>query len=122
MAKVIQADRDAAADHSTAIQYIKDVIRAGKMDGSPTVQGYASHREASTAKLEADMAVLVEALKPFVAVVTEDVGDDEADCDQFRPMTRYNRAPALTVGDFRNAREALTRIQGEYRSGEVAGE
>ncbi len=48
------------------------------------------------------------ALEPFAAVLDADVGVDEADDDIFQPMqSQYNRAPKLTVGHFRAARQAL---------------
>lgn len=51
---------------------------------------------------------LREALQPFAEVAEHDIGDDEADCDAFRPMFRVNRAPYLTVGDLRRARATLS--------------
>lgn len=52
---------------------------------------------------------LVEALKPFAAVLV-DIGDDETDADTFQPMSPKNaNAPLLTVGDFRRIATALTR-------------
>lgn len=56
---------------------------------------------------EAEAARLREALEPFVAVVENDIGENEEDADLFRPMNAYNRAPRLTVGHFRKARAAL---------------
>lgn len=49
-----------------------------------------------------------EALKPFVAVLEDDISLDEEGGDLFRPMLRFNIAPRLTVGDFRRARSVLT--------------
>lgn len=43
------------------------------------------------------------ALEPFARVAEHDIGESEADSDFFMPMKTYNRAPLLTVGDFRNA-------------------
>jgi len=49
---------------------------------------------------------LREALRPFALVAMHDIGDDEADTDLFRQMTKYNKAPQITVGDLRRARRA----------------
>lgn len=46
---------------------------------------------------------LTKALEPFARVAEHDIGESEADSDFFMPMKTYNRAPLLTVGDFRNA-------------------
>lgn len=55
------------------------------------------------------VAELVEALKPFAAVLV-DIGDDETDADTFQPMSPKNaNAPLLTVGGFRRIAAALTR-------------
>lgn len=48
-----------------------------------------------------------EALRPFAAVAAADIGSDEADGDLFSPIN-HNRAPRLTVGDFRRALAALS--------------
>lgn len=48
-----------------------------------------------------------EALKPFAAVAEYDIGETEADADIYRPMSKNNRAPLLTVGDLRRAYAAL---------------
>lgn len=57
---------------------------------------------------EAEIARLREALEPFARVAEHDIGESESDVDRFRPMTAgNNRAPLLTVGDFRRARAAL---------------
>lgn len=45
----------------------------------------------------------LKALEPFSRVAEHDIGESEADSDFFMPMKTYNRAPLLTVGDFRNA-------------------
>lgn len=103
MAKVIQGDRDAAANflrregRETTRGY--NAYVDGTYDASNATQAFAAHREASTAKLEADMAELVELLE------------------------RASKAMSPHYVNWHDAASnALTRIQGEYRSGEVAGE
>lgn len=60
---------------------------------------------------------VVEALQPFAAVAEHDIGDDEADADQYRPMANgNNRAPLITVGDLHRALRAL-RAAGEAANG-----
>lgn len=54
-----------------------------------------------------EAARLSEAMKviePFAAIAEHDIGSDEADADNFSPMSKYNRAPRLTVGHLRAAR------------------
>lgn len=48
-------------------------------------------------------AELLRALEPFALVAEHDIGEDEADHDLHRHMDKHNRAPRLTVGDFRRA-------------------
>lgn len=50
-----------------------------------------------------DYNEVLKALEPFARVAEHDIGESEADSDFFMPMKTYNRAPLLTVGDFRNA-------------------
>lgn len=50
---------------------------------------------------------LVEALRPFAKVYELDISTEEADADLFQVMRQHNRAPKLTVGDFRRAYQAL---------------
>lgn len=120
MAKVIQADRDAAVAYLNAIESESGVTVRSVSGNHPLLKAFAAHREASTAKLEADMAVLVEALHNWAC--------RSCDGDGFvLPMVngRSRIEKCLTcdgTGNHPTAREALTRIQGEYRSGEVADE
>lgn len=99
MAKVIQADRDAAVAYLNAIESESGVTVRSVSGNHPLLKAFAAHREASTAKLEADMAALVELLE------------------------RASKAMSPHYVNWHDAASnALTRIQGEYRSGEVAGE
>jgi hypothetical protein len=59
-------------------------------------------------KAERLCAELVGVLLPFVEVCLKDIGDDEADSDLFQ-VNRNNRAPKLTVGDFRRAAALFER-------------
>lgn len=47
------------------------------------------------------------ALRAFAAVAKHDISMDEDNQDMFRPMLAHNRAPRLTVGDFRAAFNAF---------------
>lgn len=66
----------------------------------------ASLRASLTAK-DAEIAALRAALEAFAKVAKHDIGSDEADRDLFRPMSKFNEAPLLTVGDLRRAARAL---------------
>ncbi len=54
---------------------------------------------------------LITAIKPFAEVARHDIGEDEADSDLYRPMTNHNKAPHLTVGDFRRALDAIAKAE-----------
>lgn len=65
---------------------------------------------AETARLRGRVKEMEEALAPFASVAEHDIGDDETDADQFRPIqSNYNRAPKLTVGDLRRAAAICSR-------------
>ena len=71
----------------------------------------ATAAEAELASATTRLAALEEALEPFAAVLV-DVGEDETDDDLYAPMSPENRrAPAITVGFLRRARQALAAIQ-----------
>lgn len=112
MAKVIQADRVAGFKHAYATGRInhlyKDAFTSGEWDETGDVQSFASHREASTAKLEADMAVLLKLGRRAV--------------DAFDAAYDGGGIALWEQAEIASARldHALTRIQGG--SGEVAGE
>lgn len=121
MAKVIQADRDHAAELARTIKTHTCSERgnmiAGRDDDNALVQAFAAHREASTAKLEADMAVLVALVDRSFAAIN--AGIAMADAEWRNSDSAVDRNDRI-IRDYRNdAREALTRIQGEYRSGET---
>lgn len=70
----------------------------------------AAEREAHDARRK--VSHMIETLRPFAAVAQNDIGDDEADTDLFRPMSSHNRAPLLTVGDMRQAWAAFVNAGG----------
>lgn len=86
-----------------------DCLNTGWEQGAPA--GYVE--EAEVAALKADVERKDKALAPFDAVAERDIGDDETDADFFRPMSNHNRAPRLTVGDFRRARTARNPEEGK---------
>lgn len=53
------------------------------------------------------VAPLVEALEPFALIAEYDIGADESDGDDYRPMQRHNVVPRVTVGHLRQALAAL---------------
>lgn len=55
---------------------------------------------------------LADALRPFAKVYDLDISLDEDETDLFQVMRENNRAPKLTVGDFRRAFEALLEAEG----------
>lgn len=73
MAKVIQADRDHAAELARTIKTHTCSERgnmiAGRDDDNALVQAFVSHREASIAHLQAEKAELVEAARMLLRVV-----------------------------------------------------
>ena len=65
------------------------------------------------ARLIAAAPELLEALKPFAAVLA-DVGSDEDDQDLYSAMSRSHRTvPALTIGHLRAAFSAIAKATGE---------
>jgi len=117
MAKVIQADRVVAGQLVYPAQSAARIL-GGRHDDHPTVQAFAAHREASTAKLEDDLAIAVLALRNWECRSCEGGG-------LISPIVngRMRKEKCLAcdgTGNHPTAREALTRIQGEYRCGEVA--
>lgn len=55
---------------------------------------------------------LLQALLPFAKVYEKDISVDEDDADLFQVMLSHNRAPKLTVGDFRRAFQAVFEAEG----------
>lgn len=70
-----------------------------QIDNMTTGLSLKSERDALLSRVER----LEKALKPFAAIAEHDIGDDETDADRYQIMQRHNRAPHLTVGDFRAA-------------------
>jgi hypothetical protein len=70
-------------------------------------------------RLEEAAALIVslrEALEPFADIAEWDIGDSEADSDIYRPMSKYNVARSLTVGDLRTARALVKPAEAEGKS------
>lgn len=67
----------------------------------------------ANARLIAASPELLEALRPFAAIAEHDISESEADEDLFRPVSKYNHAPLLTVGDFRRALAAIAKATGQ---------
>jgi hypothetical protein len=73
----------------------------------------ANEYRRALASSQEEIERLRKALEPFAKVLEHDIGEDEADADRFQPMrTPYNRAPLLTVGDFRAAARAIASKAG----------
>lgn len=69
----------------------------------------------ANARLIAAAPELLEALRPFAAVMA-DIGETEADEDTFRNANRaYAKAPAITVGDIRKAAALFSLATGESK-------
>lgn len=84
------------------MRWIWDAVdKTNRMKSDP----YADIRKqrARAEKAEAIVADLTKALKPFALVYERDISVHDADSDLFQVMHAHNRAPKLTVGDFRNA-------------------
>ena len=81
-----------------------DATSPGVTAGASTLEAAETHSAALARALEEAK----EALRPFARIAEADIGEDEADEDTFRVMSRqYARAPLLTVGDLRRARSLL---------------
>lgn len=74
-------------------------------DVTYTLRGIKEARHADMLLIDA-APDFFEALVPFAKVFEHDIGSDEADADLFQVINN-NRAPKLTVGDFRRAYNAL---------------
>lgn len=76
----------------------------GSARSRPCHHAVRVHGDFATAILQSDQqqAELLRALEPFALVAEHDIGEDEADHDLHRHI-KHNRAPRLTVGDFRRA-------------------
>ena len=62
---------------------------------------------------EAKLAEAVKVMEPFSHVAENDIGEDETDGDLFKPMSRYNHVPRLTVGDLRAAARLIASMKGD---------
>lgn len=98
---------DALAAKDTALSEMRAELEEYRSDYLAEVRTAQFALERATAA-EAELERARKALQPFAKVFECDIGEDEADADRFQPMrTPYNRAPLLTVGDFRAAARAL---------------
>lgn len=86
-----------------AISFIRE---RGLEDEFQDWSGGWSYPDPALASHEARIADLEGALRPFAATAEVDIGLTDADDDIFQ-QSRHNRAPKITVGDFRRARRAL---------------
>jgi hypothetical protein len=60
------------------------------------------------------LMALIEAVKPFLAVLERDISASDRDGVIFVPkLSGNNRAPVLTVGDFRALQAALALAEGQ---------
>lgn len=89
-----------------AVAAVQTLLEQGK--ATVDADGYLSI--VAPREMEADLVGAVKVLKPFAEVAAQDIGDDEADSDIFKPMTRHNHAPLLTVGDLRAAMLLLAKL------------
>ena len=67
---------------------------------------------AENASLKARLAEVEAVLEPFALVAEHDIGQDETDEDRYRPLSRNNYAPLITVGDLRRAAALLSACEG----------
>ena len=87
----------------------------GWADAHLIAEAFNVHHETGLTprELAEQRAGLLEALEPFAAVAEHDIGTDNSDGDDYRPMQRHNVAPRVTVGHMRAAAQALARAKGE---------
>jgi hypothetical protein len=133
MATVIQADRERAGacaryfEHNfTAVE-----IETGEADNCLLVETITKFREASTEKLEADLAVLARSLRAALDHYERNIcfheetyrgGNIWTICDQCGAKWADDEGGFTNFKypqEISDAFETLTRIQGEYRCGEV---
>lgn len=87
---------------------------AGKNARLTAEAGTVYHETGLTPRQLAEQrAELLEALEPFALIAEHDIGTDESDGDDYRPMQRHNVAPRVTVGHLRRAQAAIARAKGE---------
>ncbi|NTG01846.1 hypothetical protein G6L30_17150 [Agrobacterium rhizogenes] len=97
----------------------KDGLQVGDACAA-TVDGYDDNGEVkkywergeAVATMLAAAPSLLEALRPFALVYEKDISVHEDDADLFQVMHAHNRAPKLTVGDFRKAYNELMIAEG----------
>lgn len=93
---------------------VGQVTGLGIADADGGLWGPGGEKEAN-ARLIAAAPELLEALRPFAAVMA-DIGETEADEDTFRNANRaYAKAPAITVGDIRKAAALFSLATGESK-------
>ena len=106
-AKLAEAERDrdgALDDRDRLREDVTDARRDRNLTNAALKETCAD-----LSALRSRVETLEAALMPFVEVEKHDIGSDETDEDQFQPSQwNYNKAPKLTIGDFRRARAALT--------------
>lgn len=107
-----QCDATAVATMGAAVRIpqARKVADARLIALAPSLAATVIEQQRIIAALAEDAskaAGLAAALEPFAQVAEHDIGDDEADIEDFRPMQRHHRAPKITVGDMRRARAAL---------------
>lgn len=73
---------------------------------------YSSNIALELAELKEQRAELLEALEGFALIAEHDIGTDESDGDDYRPMQRHNVAPRVTVGHLRRALAAIAKARG----------
>jgi hypothetical protein len=90
---------------------LPEIVLAAE-NGCPiaVVSNHAEFKE--NAQLIAASPNLLEALRPFALVYEKDISVHEDDADLFQVMSAHNRAPKLTVGDFRKAYNELMIAEG----------
>lgn len=87
----------------------------GWADAHLIAEAFNVHHETGLTprQLAEQRAELLEALEPFALIAEYDIGADESDGDDYRPMQRHNVAPRVTVGHLRQALAAIARAKGE---------
>lgn len=86
----------------------------GWADAHLIAEAFNTHHETGLTprQLAEQRAGLLEALEPFALIAEYDIGADESDGDDYRPMQRHNVAPRVTVGHLRQALDAIAKAKG----------
>jgi hypothetical protein len=99
------ADRLAEAESERDEMHKQNLGLCRQVAGQSEIRAHINMLEARATTAEARLKQAVDVMRPFAETAEHDIGDDETDGEKFTPMQgRLNRAPLITVGHMRAAR------------------